>query len=94
MSDSINIPHLAALARLSLDADSTAHAEQDLLNIIDMIDQMQAIDTNNVEPMAHPMDATQRLRQDTVTEQVDVERFQAQAPSTEQGYYLVPRVVE
>jgi aspartyl-tRNA(Asn)/glutamyl-tRNA(Gln) amidotransferase subunit C len=94
MSDSINIPHLAKLARLSLDADSTAHAEQDLLNIIGMIDQMQAINTDNIEPMAHPMDATQRLREDIVTEQVELERFQAQAPSTEQGYYLVPRVVK
>ena len=94
MSDSIDIPHLAALARLSLDADSVVHAEQDLLNIIAMIDQMQAIPTDGIEPMAHPLDATQRLREDIVTEEVDLAAFQAQAPSTEQGYYLVPRVVE
>ena len=94
MSDSINITHLATLARLSLDENATARAQQDLHNIVDMIDAMQAIDTEGVEPMAHPLDATQRLRDDVVTEEVDAAQFQANAPSTEDGYYLVPRVVE
>jgi len=94
MPDSINITHLATLARLSLDAKATARAAQDLHRIIDMIDTMQAVDTEGVEPMAHPLDATQRLRDDVVTEEVDQARFQASAPSTEDGYYLVPRVVE
>lgn len=90
----INIPHLAMLARLSLDTQATERAEQDLHNIINMIDQMQAVDTTGVTPMAHPMDAQQRLRSDTVTEEVDRERFQRNAPATADGYYLVPRVVE
>ena len=94
MSDSINVNHLAKLARLKLDPDATAHAEADLHNIIGMIDQMQAIDTEGVPPMAHPLDTTQRLRDDKVTEQVDAATFQTVAPATEEGYYLVPRVVE
>lgn len=94
MSDSIDIVHLARLARLSLDETATTKAEQDLHNIIAMIDVMQAIDTAGVEPMAHPLDATQRLREDQVTEVVDAAEFQATAPSTQDGYYLVPRVVE
>lgn len=94
MSDGINIAHLATLARLSLDENAATRAKQELHNIIDMIDAMQAIDTEGVEPMAHPLDATQRLREDVVTEEVDVAAFQATAPSTEDGYYLVPRVVE
>lgn len=94
MSDSINIDHLARLARLSLDGEASAHARQDLRNIISMIDHMQNIDTDGVTPMAHPLDATQRLREDVVTESPDAAHFQANAPSTEQGYYLVPRVVE
>lgn len=93
MSDSINIAHLAALARISLDAQTAVNAEQDLRNIIAMIDEMQAIPTDGIEPMAHPHDGTQRLRADVVTEDVDPERFQANAPETAQGYYLVPRVV-
>jgi aspartyl-tRNA(Asn)/glutamyl-tRNA(Gln) amidotransferase subunit C len=94
MSDSINIAHLATLARISLDAQTAVNAEQDLRNIIAMIDEMQAISTDGVEPMAHPHDGNQRLRADVVTEDVDLERFQANAPETAQGYYLVPRVVD
>ena len=94
MSKTLNIAHLANLSRLSLSADAVAAAEQDLGNIIAMIDHMQAVNTDNVEPMAHPLDATQRLREDRVTEEVDTQKFQAHAPATEQGYYLVPRVVE
>ena len=94
MADNINIPHLATLARLSLDAQAQTQAAEDLQNIIAMIDAMQAIPTDGVEPMAHPLDATQRLRADEVTEAVAREDFQAVAPSTEDGYYLVPRVVE
>ena len=94
MTDKIDIPHLAQLARLSLSGDALERARDDLRNIVDMIDRMQAVDTAGVAPMAHPLDATQRLREDEVTEQVDVERFQRNAPATEDGYYLVPRVVE
>ena len=68
MSDSINIPHLATLARLSLDEQEVSLAHADLTNIIAMIDAMANVDTEGVEPMAHPLDATQRLRDDVVTE--------------------------
>ncbi len=94
MADNINIPHLARLARLSLDDAAQARAADDLGNIIDMIDVMQAIPTDGIEPMAHPLDATQRLRADAVTEQVERAIFQNVAPETADGYYLVPRVVE
>ncbi|XOV84270.1 MAG: Asp-tRNA(Asn)/Glu-tRNA(Gln) amidotransferase subunit GatC [bacterium] len=90
----INIPHLAMLARLSLDSQAIARAEDELHNIITMIDQMQAVDTSGITPMAHPLDAEQRLRRDEVTEQIDRARFQRGAPATADGYYLVPRVVE
>ena len=94
MADSIDISHLATLARLALDADAQSAAAADLQNIISMIDQMQAIPTEGIEPMAHPLDATQRLREDVVSESVDREAFQQIAPDTADGYYRVPRVVE
>ncbi len=94
MADSIDIEHLARLARLSLSADATTRARGDLGNIIAMIDKMQAIDTSGVEPMANPLDATQRLRPDVVDEEPDRDALQAPAPETQDGYYLVPRVVE
>ena len=92
--DAIDIHHLARLARLSLNEAETADARQDLVNIIAMIDEMQTVDTEGIAPMAHPLDATQRLREDRVSEEVDVATFQQNAPAAEDGYYLVPRVVE
>lgn len=94
MSETLNIAHLANLARLSLDTEAVTATEQDLGNIIAMIDRMQAVNTDDVEPMAHPLDATQRLRADVVDETPDRDALQATAPATEDGYYLVPRVVE
>lgn len=94
MSDPINIQHLARLARLSLTPDEARAAQKDLASIIAMIDAMQAVDTEGITPMANPLDASQRLRADAVTETVDIDRFQATAPDTADGYYRVPRVIE
>ena len=90
----IDLVHLARLARLSLNRDDQMATTSDLENIIEMIDSMQKIDTSDVSPMANPLDANQRLRADRVTEEVDRNQFQASAPSTQDGYYLVPRVIE
>jgi len=90
----IDVSHLARLARLQVDAEAEHATREDLERIIAMIDSMQAVDTSGVLPMAHPHDATARLRADQVTENVDPERFQRGAPATQDGYYLVPRVVE
>ena len=86
--------HLARLARLKIADDEAEGVQSTLGRIVDMIDAMQAVPTDGVAPMAHPLDATQRLRADQVTEAVDVDVFQANAPETADQYYLVPRVVE
>jgi aspartyl-tRNA(Asn)/glutamyl-tRNA(Gln) amidotransferase subunit C len=90
----IDIKHLSRLAQLALTETEQSAALEDLERIISMVDQMQAIDTDGVEPLAHPLDADQRLRADAVTESVDRELFQQGAPATRDGLYLVPRVVE
>ena len=59
-----------------------------------MVDQMQAVDTSAVEPMSNPLDGSQRLRADQVTEEDLHQQFQAIAPQTENGLYLVPRVID
>ena len=59
-----------------------------------MVDQLQAVDTHNLEPMANPLDATQRLRPDKVTQSNRRDAFQAIAPAVENGLYLVPKVIE
>jgi len=85
----------AHLARLGLDSDTEAAAYvDDLSRILEMVDRLRAIDTEGVAPLSHPLDATQRLRPDEVTETNQREVFQACAPETSDGLYLVPRVVE
>jgi aspartyl-tRNA(Asn)/glutamyl-tRNA(Gln) amidotransferase subunit C len=93
MSD-IDIRHLTALAQLKLSDEEAGAVAGDLARIIDMVDLMQAMDTEGVKPLAHPLDTAARLRPDEVTEQVNRELYQQGAPETENGLYLVPRVVE
>lgn len=90
----IDIAHLCRLAQLALDDTETRAVEGDLTRIIAMVDQMQAVDTSGIEPLAHPLEGEQRLRPDLVTEIVDRARYQSIAPAVEDGLYLVPRVVE
>ena len=90
----INISHLANLAQLELSDTEQKAVHHDLLRIIGMVDQMQGIDTDQIEPLSHPLDVAARLRPDVVTESVDRDRYQAGAPSDADGLYLVPRVVE
>lgn len=85
---------IAWLARLAIDPDKVEAYARDLSGILDFVEQMSAVDTSHVEPMAHPMDQAQRLRTDTVTEPDQRELFQAHAPSVEAGLYLVPKVIE
>ncbi|MBW0146897.1 Asp-tRNA(Asn)/Glu-tRNA(Gln) amidotransferase subunit GatC [Marinobacter arenosus] len=89
-----DIEKVAVLARIRVDDEQISALENDLGNILDLVDQLSAADTENVEPMAHPLDAVQRLRPDEVTETNQREAFQAIAPATENGLYLVPRVIE
>jgi len=88
------IDRLCRLAQLALPADEREALVGDLGRIIDMVDTMRAVDTEGVAPLAHPLDVSQRLREDVVTESPDRDRFQQGAPSVAAGLYLVPRVVE
>lgn len=89
-----DIEKVAVLARIRVDDQQVSALEKDLGNILDLVDQLGAADTDSVEPMAHPLNAVQRLRPDEVTETNQREAFQAIAPATENGLYLVPRVIE
>ena len=92
--DDQTVDKLLRLSQLALDDDERARLINDLNNIVAMIDEMQAVDTEGVPPLAHPLDVTQPLRADEITEVVDREHYQSIAPYTEAGLYLVPRVVE
>jgi aspartyl-tRNA(Asn)/glutamyl-tRNA(Gln) amidotransferase subunit C len=90
-NDVVNIAHLARLAIAENDIPEYA---RNLSNILQFVEQMSAVDTSDVEPMAHPLEMAQRLREDTVTESDQREHFQAIAPAVEAGLYLVPKVIE
>ena len=88
------IAKIAQLARLELSPADSAAMQQQLNGILAMVDRMQAVDTRGVEPMSHPQQAMQRLREDGVTERDQRGKYQAGAPATEDGLYLVPKVIE
>ena len=85
---------IAHLARLRLSEDDVARYAGELSGILAFIEQMNAVDTTGVIPMAHPLDMTQPLRADVVTERDRREEYQTSAPAVRDGLYIVPRVVE
>ena len=91
---SIDLNHISTLSLLSLDAVSYKKIEKDLSEILSLVDEMNVIDTDNIEPMTHPRDGFQLLRDDIVYEEVDLNETQKSAPKTDRGYYLVPKVIE
>lgn len=89
-----DVRKIAYLARLAVsDAEVDAYARS-LSSILDFVEQMEAVNTDHVAPMAHPQDTAQRLRDDVVSEADQRERFQSIAPAVEAGLYLVPKVIE
>ncbi|MBL8520931.1 MAG: Asp-tRNA(Asn)/Glu-tRNA(Gln) amidotransferase subunit GatC [Betaproteobacteria bacterium] len=93
-----DIRRLARLARIAVDGGEAAHLARELSGILGLIDQLQAVNTAHVEPLAHPLDvvmaSTQRLRDDRAEPAIDREAHLANAPQAEGGLFLVPRVLE
>jgi len=89
-----DVRKIAQLARLQIDDDALDQYTNDLSNVLALVEQMNEIDTSSITAMAHPLDATQRLREDEVTEDNSRDKFQAIAPDVEHGLYRVPKVIE
>jgi aspartyl-tRNA(Asn)/glutamyl-tRNA(Gln) amidotransferase subunit C len=89
-----DVENIAHLARLSISEADIPEYARNLSNILALVEQMSVVDTNGVSPMAHPLEASQRLREDTVTEADQRGHFQAIAPAVGAGLYLVPKVIE
>ena len=89
-----DVKKIAHLARLGIDDQDVESYAKDLSGMLDLMTQMSDLDTDNIIPMAHPLDQVQRLRLDEITEQNNREKFQAIAPQVEAGLYLVPKVIE
>ncbi|RTE65906.1 Asp-tRNA(Asn)/Glu-tRNA(Gln) amidotransferase subunit GatC [Amphritea opalescens] len=92
--DRTDVEKIAHLARLNIAEQDIQEYAENLSNILDLVDQMQAVDTQDITPMAHPMDAIQRLRLDEVTEGNQRDHLQTVAPAVEAGLFQVPKVIE
>jgi aspartyl-tRNA(Asn)/glutamyl-tRNA(Gln) amidotransferase subunit C len=89
-----DVERIAHLARLAVTEDDLVAYTASLNRILGVIEQMNAVATDGVEPMAHPQDNGLRFRPDAVTETDQRDKFQKIAPATEAGLYLVPKVIE
>ena len=92
--DKSDIEKLSQLARINVSNDIADIVTDRINDVLAMVDQLQAVDTENVAPMAHPQDATQRLRSDEVTESDQRQTLMSNAPAQEDGLFLVPKVIE
>lgn len=88
------LQQLATLSRLQLPQDDLDELSQKLTAILDFFAELNAVDTDAITPMAHPLNMVQRLRADEVTEVSQRDKYQRLAPEVEAGLYLVPRVIE
>lgn len=88
------VEYISRLAAIAVDENEVEQVAGKLSNILDLFKQMEAADTANVEPMAHPLDQVQRLRPDVITETDQHEKLQSVAPAAQDGLYLVPQVIE
>ncbi len=88
------VKEIAYLARLNIEDSEIEQSTAELNNILKLMDKLGEIDTGESQPMAHPLKMSQRLREDNVTEEDLSEEFQAIAPKTGKGHFLVPTVIE
>ncbi|MFT7491455.1 MAG: aspartyl-tRNA(Asn)/glutamyl-tRNA(Gln) amidotransferase subunit C [Pseudohongiellaceae bacterium] len=88
------IAKLAQLARINIEPEMVDEVTESITRILNLVDQLKAADTTDVEPMAHPLDLVQRLRADVITEINQREELQAVAPAVDKGLFLVPKVID
>ena len=89
-----DLQKIARLARLEVSEEQATKFSDELEKILYLVEKLKACDTTSVEPMTHPFDAALRLREDEVTESNQRDKFQAIAPATQDGLYLVPKVLD
>lgn len=92
--DEATVKKMAFLARLGVSEGEVARYTVELGSILRLVEEMNQTNVQNILPMAHPLDVTQRQRDDEVTETDKSEKFQSIAPQVESGLYLVPKVIE
>ena len=89
-----DVEKIARLSRLYLNDGEKAQALQELNDIFAMVEKMQSVNTDGIEPMAHPHEAALRLREDKITETDRAAEYQSVAPEVRNRLYIVPQVIE
>jgi aspartyl-tRNA(Asn)/glutamyl-tRNA(Gln) amidotransferase subunit C len=89
-----DIENIALLARLSMKEDKIPDYQKELGNILEMVKQMNNVNTDDISPLAHPLEIIARLREDSVTETNQRDKNQKIAPEVDSGFYLVPKVID
>ena len=92
--DKSDIKHLCNHSKLNLDEEEQSVFLSQMQSILEMIEELQEVDTGDIEPMAHPLQMTQRLRDDEVTEFNQRDKYQKNTESAEDGFYKVPKVID
>ena len=89
-----DVEKVALLARLTISESDLPEVTERFARVLDLVDELNTIDTQDVLPMSNPHDMEQRLRPDAVTRSNEREALMASAPLQEQGYFLVPKVID
>ena len=92
--DNKQVKEIAYLARLSINDSQLEQSTEELNNILNLMEELGEIETGDIEPMAHPLHMSQRLRDDEVSEGDLSKEFQEIAPKTGKSHFLVPTVIE
>ena len=92
--DKAEVEKIAHLAQLHISEFETREVTTRITDILALVDQMQSVNTDAIEPLAHPLDLVQRLRADKITEENQRDKLQQLAPASEDGLYLVPKVLD
>ena len=88
------ILNIAELAQLEVKDEMISQYADKMTAMLNLVEEMQSVNTDNIEPVSNPLDAVQTMRDDKVTEKNLRDEYQAIAPEVDSGLYLVPRVVE
>ena len=89
-----DVRKVAQLARIAIDDIDIPQLTKDFNKILQLADKLNQIPTNNIAPLSHPLDMTQRLRDDQVIKSDLIDKITSLAPQIESGLYLVPKVIE
>tara|TARA_Y200000002_G_scaffold192817_1_gene159177 strand:- start:2828 stop:3115 length:288 start_codon:yes stop_codon:yes gene_type:complete len=88
------LDNISSLSKIKIDEKIKPKLISDLESILKMVEEMNRIDTSNIEPMSHPLDEANNLREDIATKEIERDNYQKSAPQTDNGFYLTPKVIE